>query len=424
MRRRVPGLRGVGVWGPLLVCAAAAGCGGSGGGPSFVTRDSAGVRIAESRAPAWGKGQGWTVADTPELSIGVVEGDSAYQLYQVRGTTRLSDGTIVVANGGTQQLRFYDASGKFVRAVGGRGGAPGEFQALLEIVRIPGDSIVAFDWRLRRLSLFGPHGGLARTVSLAGDAGQAPLMLAGALDGGRFLAMRESLLGPGRVPEGYARDTLRLVELDDSAGQVADLGPFPGGERFVDVTRRNGRITSMQVMVLPFSRNAYVAVGDGRVWAGSSDRYEVRAFGPDGTLREIVRRTDVTPATVTDAMKTRAVEARVAARKRDNPNLSASDLAAARKALTALPAPRTAPTFSTLRVGPDGDLWVSDFRPPWAEADPSTWSVFDPEGRWLGTVSVPAGLDVYEVGRDYLLGRRKDDLGVEHVELYRLSRKG
>jgi hypothetical protein len=38
-------------------------------------------------------------------------------------------------------------------------------------------------------------------------------------------------------------------------------------------------------------------------------------------------------------------------------------------------------------------------------------------------VTVPAGLDVYDVGRDYVLGLRKDDLGVEHVEMYALSRK-
>ncbi len=406
----------------LPACALAVACGGR-GGPPFVARDSAGVRIAESRAPAWGERQGFTVSDTPELSIGVVRGDSAYQLYQVRGATRLSDGTIVVADGGTQELRYYDASGKFVRAAGGRGGAPGEFQALLEMVRIPGDSIIAFDWRLRRLSLFGPHGGLARTVSLASDAGKAPLMLAGALDGGRFLAMRESVLGPGSIPEGYARDTMRLVELDDSAARTADLGPFPGGERFVQITRRNGKIASMQMMTLPFSRNAYVAVGGGRVWAGSSDRYEIRAFGPGGKLLEIVRRTDMTPKPVTDAMKSRAVEARLASRKRDSPNLSASDLAAARKVLAALPAPPTEPAFTTLRVDPRGDLWVSDFRPPWSHDDPSTWSVFAPDGRWLGTVTVPAGLDVYDVGRDYVLGLRKDDLGVEHVEMYALSRK-
>jgi hypothetical protein len=388
-----------------------------------VARDSAGVRIAESRAPAWGKGQGFAVADTPELSIGVVRGDSAYQLYQVRGATRLSDGTIVVADGGTQELRYYDADGAFVRAAGGRGGAPGEFQALLEIVRIPGDSIVAFDWRLRRLSVFGPDGGLARTVSLASDAGQAPLMLAGALDGGHLLAMRQSALGSASIPEGYARDTMRLVELDDSAARTADLGPFPGGERFVQITRRNGKIASMQMMTLPFSRNAYVAVGDGGVWAGSSDRYEIRAFGPGGKLLEIVRRTDATPTPVTDAMKSRAVEARLASRKRDNPNLSASDLTAARKFLEALPVPPTAPTFTTLRVDPRGNLWVSDFRPPWAHGDPSRWSVFSPDGRWLGTVTVPAGLDVYDIGNHYVLGLRKDDLGVEHVEMYALSRK-
>jgi hypothetical protein len=46
--------------------------------------------------------------------------------------------------------------------------------------------------------------------------------------------------------------------------------------------------------------------------------------------------------------------------------------------------------------------------------------VFDPEGVWLGTVEVPPGLRIYEIGPDYMLGRWDDELGVEHIRSYRL----
>jgi hypothetical protein len=40
----------------------------------FTARDSAGIRIAESRTPQWEDSAAWRLAAQPSLSIGVVEG--------------------------------------------------------------------------------------------------------------------------------------------------------------------------------------------------------------------------------------------------------------------------------------------------------------------------------------------------------------
>ena len=43
----------------------------------------------------------------------------------------------------------------------------------------------------------------------------------------------------------------------------------------------------------------------------------------------------------------------------------------------------------------------------------------------LGFVETPAGLqDIYEIGEDYILGRATDELGVEYVQVWSLSRSG
>ena len=65
-------------------------------------------------------------------------------------------------------------------------------------------------------------------------------------------------------------------------------------------------------------------------------------------------------------------------------------------------------------------VWVRDFNQP--GDDRAAWVVFDPEGRVQGRVETPAGLDIYEIGADYILGRNRDDLGVEYVERWRLTR--
>ena len=47
-------------------------------------------------------------------------------------------------------------------------------------------------------------------------------------------------------------------------------------------------------------------------------------------------------------------------------------------------------------------------------------SVFDRRGIWLGDVTLPAGLTVYEIGSYYVLGSWQDEIEVEHVRLYEL----
>jgi hypothetical protein len=82
--------------------------------------------------------------------------------------------------------------------------------------------------------------------------------------------------------------------------------------------------------------------------------------------------------------------------------------------------PSVMPTHSALAFDAVGDLWVENFRLPWDHESPRIWSVFGPDGRWLGDVQLPEGLRVYEIGDDYVVGVETDTLGVEFVRLYRL----
>jgi hypothetical protein len=91
---------------------------------SSSARDSAGVTIVENTRPTWQAGDSWLVPETARVTIGVIGGDPAYELFRPRAAFRLSDGRIVIANSGTQELRYYDASGRHVMSVGGRGGGP------------------------------------------------------------------------------------------------------------------------------------------------------------------------------------------------------------------------------------------------------------------------------------------------------------
>jgi len=106
------------------------------------------------------------LAADPSLQIGVVEGDHNYELFRVTGAVWLSDGRVVVVNGGTAELRYYDAEGGFLRRVGGKGKGPGEFTALSRVFRAASDTVFGYDaWYLDRLSVFDERGDFVRNIA-------------------------------------------------------------------------------------------------------------------------------------------------------------------------------------------------------------------------------------------------------------------
>ena len=76
------------------------------------------------------------------------------------------------------------------------------------------------------------------------------------------------------------------------------------------------------------------------------------------------------------------------------------------------------PAYQALFADDVGNLWVRDYQAP-DEMNPP-WQVFNQEGTWLGRVSAIPGFTPGQIGADFALGVWKDDMGVEHVRLYRL----
>ena len=132
---------------------------------AYEVRDSAGVAIVESSRPATGSRLGWQVETEPQVSIGAALAEAEYQLYEVGDATRLSDGRIVVANGGSDQLLVFDGAGNYLAAWAGQGDGPGEFRSLALVHRWAGDSLVAADSDQGRVSVFDLEGNHGRTTT-------------------------------------------------------------------------------------------------------------------------------------------------------------------------------------------------------------------------------------------------------------------
>ena len=82
----------------------------------------------------------------------------------------------------------------------------------------------------------------------------------------------------------------------------------------------------------------------------------------------------------------------------------------------------TFPAFAEIMSDAAGYLWVREYEPP-KEAGPAPlWTVFSPAGRVLGFVETPAGLKIYEIGEDYVLGHAEGELDVEMIQVWPLVR--
>ena len=86
----------------------AAGCTDRDRQPRVVVRDSAGVEIVVSHRRGWDTPMTWRVNAQPTLEIGKVTGEPGYEFDQIAGLVRLDDGRIVVADGGSSEVRFFD----------------------------------------------------------------------------------------------------------------------------------------------------------------------------------------------------------------------------------------------------------------------------------------------------------------------------
>jgi hypothetical protein len=142
------------------------------------------------------------------------------QFFSASSAVRFGDGSVVVANTGTGELRRFDARGRFDWRAGGRGGGPGEFGSLVRIYPHMGDSILAFD-HSRRISVFDPRGTFARSYQMAYDP-ENPFPLdswlylknwvEGPLDSTARAPLKRAL---DRLPPLPAGQTYRFVRVDD-----------------------------------------------------------------------------------------------------------------------------------------------------------------------------------------------------------------
>ena len=377
-------------------------------GSAGEVRDSAGIRIVENPRPPEGSRLGWKIGPEPTVSIGAFEGEEAYLLHWSVAATRLPDGRIVVANGGTDELRVFDAEGHYLATWGRVGEGPTDFAALEDVETWPGDSIVAWYTGAMGMAVYDSMGRFGRTFVLRSSESVNWLRprTADARPDGTLLSTRD------------VEDLdSAIVEIWDGDGAMsASLGAHPAEETTITIDELGAR----NLTRLAYTRRLVTGTWGDLFVASPNDRYEIRAFRADGTLSRIVRR-DHVARSPTEADRQPFVEEQMTPILA-TPGVPEQLVDLARRELAKVPLADYFPALSSVLGDATGHLWVEEFKLPRDDRPGALWTVFGPDGMVLGFVDTPEGLQVYEIGEDYILGRVRDELEVESIQLWPLER--
>ena len=375
------------------------------GPPLIVQRDSAGIEIIEATRPLWGDSSLWNIDPDPLVDLTVSGSGTSHEFFRVRGVRQRPDGSLVLADRASRQLRHYSREGEFLGALGGPGEGPGEFSDIQQI-ELVADTVFALDSD-GRVTVVGPEMELIRTFTLHFSVNDIHFLGDGTLLGESFMDP-----GPVEIANRMIRPPIALVRFDLEGIRIDSIGERPGREfysfAFEDYSESRPPL---------FGRNADVATLGPQVFYGSSDLMQVEELDLAGNLVRILR---------VPGYDLALANAEVAAERETYLDF---DLPAGvtlhpliRRSIEALPTPATRPAFVQMLVDPSGAIWLQLYRGLSEMDTPQEWLVLDIGGTWLGTVKAPHRFSVTDIRMGAVLGVWRDELDVEHPQVLRLTR--
>lgn len=364
---------------PLL--AALAACGGGENGASASARDSTSWHLGEQA-----------------VVIGA-EDSPAHQLDRVYGGVIRPDGSVLIGNSGTAELRLFNARGVHQLTAGRMGGGPGEFRGINWVRPYRGDSLLVFDMPAQRFSVWSPEAAFGRSFRVQGIQGSfRPL---GVFPDGSLLAALELGYDP-RAPVGTTRDQIKLHRVSPEGVAGPELGTLPGAEWLLYRHPSSFRATQP-----PFGRQGHVVVtGDNIVYASSESSQLVVRDTAGHVVRSLtlpVAGRRPTEAEVDDEMGRIEDSVEKAAIQR---HLSAND------------ASLRTPAISDLRTDRNGRVWVRTGGAP--KSGFATWLVVALPDGGVESVALPVDALPLDIHESMMLLRETDPEGVQRVLIRKL----
>ncbi|MGH8570039.1 MAG: hypothetical protein ACREXU_19035, partial [Gammaproteobacteria bacterium] len=266
----------------------------------------------------------------------------------------------------------------------------GEFRAPGWLDRCGGDSVFVWDpSQGNRISVIDPFGAVVRQYRAPG----MPSLMSCSGQGMFAVVMLPSRL-TRPDPTGRSPPYTGALWLVNARGDtVRSLGEIAIGEN------------------RPLGRLARIAMANDRLYVGTAESAFVDVYRLDGRRLGSLG-ISVEARSASRGNYERAIDRMLV-------GWSPNDRDRVRNYLLSIPMPARLPPYSDLFANPEGELWAVISAP----GDSVTrLRAIAPDGRILGDVQLPPETEVFEVGRDYILGAYSTEEGQQRVAMYRLRR--
>ena len=358
-------------------------------------------------------------AGTPTLvsdfKIGSADGPAELQFTVIQEVLVAADGKIWMVHSeerGNPEVRLFDATGKFLKRVGGRGAGPGEYQSICGIAQLPDGRVLVRDVQQTRINVYRADGSTDTTWQFRTRYG----WLQNGVGGVRVDANGIAWL-PFFVYSGEARSDMYLRLRSD--GTILDTVarpdvPAPPVSRGVEVRGSTGGLSRLGND--PYSPRAFWSWSPlGYFVTGVSTRYAFELRAPQSGQRDwragdpvvSVRRPSAAPIAVGKAERDNHLA--IYKYRLDRSVASGGTVEHGLPEIS-----ETKPPFDGLRVAPDARIWVSvampsePYEPPgWMDRPdltrepplkwraPVVYDVFESTGTYVGRI--PLARDTYPV---------------------------
>lgn len=335
----------------------------------------------------------WAAGPWVEAEVEATSGDDVF-LSAVWDIGVDSRGHVYLIDSGDDGIMVLNPDLTHDRTIGREGEGPGEFLYTARLQLLSGDSLMVWDSRLQRSTVFAS--GSEEPAYLHSPATPERIDTAWRLPGSvRYIARSSPSFTPDASDEGRTQ-VLRYVRED--AGQLMDevIAEYPDDEGLV--FRSPGRV---MVGGHPFGRESFVAMhARERVVLATSDAVGVRIINTGGQV-EAAFEYETTPIRVTG---------------------KELDLAAG-EAMDPLDdvlrdgAPYDWPALTGLVVDDEGRIWLGVRKPDRSFVE---WAAFAEDGTHLLSVNLPTRFEVHAVRGGRIIGVATDELDIPRVIAYGL----
>ena len=368
-----------------------------------------GQEVVESAAP---RDPDLTLAAEPLVRIGALDGPLEYIFGDVTGAVRLDDGSIVVVDEQSHNVRRYDPNGRHVWTSGREGEGPGEYRGLRLLGGCPGAAITIFDWVLDRITELDADGSVVDTRAL-NSIGVNPYGEPACSADGRLVFTpwpedRVSVVDRAVGESWRWRMSLRHAL---GGGVTVLQSGIPGTERT--------RVSMGTARPSYWGRDmVFAAVGTG-AWFGASDDYELQHVDWTGRVTRVARWAGPDLAVTDEQVERYRGYLSGLERYSDGEGRRRfeRDVWPERRAYL----PERFPAYESLLALPDGGVWVRTHR--W-RAPGEELHLLDRDGAWLRRLTMPGGSVLLDAGPDWVLIQQRDALDIPTVALYDLVEAG